>query len=167
MVEEVEKIEDVEDAEEVEVTEHTEMLARLSVRASPEASRLALSVLEADIAGRTWSDQVGPSLSQKDTARLLDRSEQAVSKDRRLLRVRRRDGSPVYPIVQFEGRAQRPGVAEIIEVLSPALGAPAIASWLTAPNDQLAEMRPIEALSCGMAEQTTALATRLADRLSH
>lgn len=75
-------------------------LAELECRASPEAVRL----LEGDIAEKAW---VGYCLTQVDTAELLGRSEQAVSKDRRLLRLERSDGRPVYPAFQFDGR--RPG----------------------------------------------------------
>jgi hypothetical protein len=64
-------------------------------------------VLEQDIADRDWAAQLGPVLSQRDVARLLGRTEQAVSKDRRLLRLVNRDGRPVYPVVQFDGRRAR------------------------------------------------------------
>src|SRR6478672_8842212 len=89
-------------------------LARLADRASAAAIELARVVLEQDVADKTWAAQLGPALSQPDTARLLGKSEQAVSKDARLLRIRNRDDRPVYPIFQFDGRTQVPGVAEVI-----------------------------------------------------
>lgn len=84
-------------------------LARLAEQASPEAVALARTVLEQSIADADWAAQIGPALSQGYVGRLLGKSEQAVSKDPRLLRVRNRDGRPVYPVLQFEGRAQLGG----------------------------------------------------------
>ncbi len=140
------------------------ILADLEGRASPEAVRLAARVLEADISSRAWVAQVGYSLTQGDVAALLGRSEQAVSKDRRLLRLVRSDGRPAYPIFQFDGRRQTDGVAEVVRVLTGPLGPPAIAAWMTGRNPALGDRRPIDALRVGEREQVVGLARRLADR---
>src|ERR671936_43388 len=79
-------------------------LARLAEQASSEAVDLAKAILEQDVTDRLWAEQVGPALAQGDVARLLGRTEQAVSKSKGLLRLRNRDGRPVYPVVQFDGR---------------------------------------------------------------
>ncbi len=143
----------------------TVSLDELAKEASAEAVALAAAVLERDGADRAWQDQVGMSLSQRDTARLLGRSEQAVSKDRRLLRVHRRDGRPVYPVAQFDGRHQRPGVAAVVEALGGAVGALTVASWLTAPNDAFDGARPVDVLDRGDTASVVAVARRLADRM--
>lgn len=138
-------------------------LVRLAARASTEAVALARRVLEADLADAAWAAQVGPALSQGDVGRLLGKSEQAVSKDPKLLRVRNRDGRPVYPVVQFDGRRVLPGVAEVVEVLRGALVEPlSVASWLTAPNAGLGGRRPVDALRAGTVGDVVALAGRLA-----
>ncbi|MGH8874438.1 MAG: hypothetical protein ACRDVM_04185, partial [Acidimicrobiia bacterium] len=57
---------------------------------------LARTGPEQDIADRDWSEQPGSSLTERHVARLLGKTEQVVSKDRRLLRLRSRCGRPVY-----------------------------------------------------------------------
>ncbi|MGN6245613.1 MAG: hypothetical protein ACTHQ3_18335 [Motilibacteraceae bacterium] len=136
-------------------------LARLAEHASPAAVALARAVLEQDVSDAAWAEQVGPALTQSDTARLLGKSEQAVSKDPRLLRVRNRDGRPVYPVVQFDGRSQRPGVAEVVAALAPVLAPLTVASWLTTPNPELLGARPVDALADDASTVLT-LARRLA-----
>lgn len=142
-------------------------LAELAKDASEEAVALALMVLESDVANRAWVDQVGPSLSQRDTARLLGRTEQAVSKDKRLLRVHRHDGRPVYPVVQFEGRHQMAGVAEVVEALDGAVGELTVASWLTSSNDALGGRHPVQALTEGDVDAVLSVAGRFAARMRH
>lgn len=142
-------------------------LAELAKDASPEAVALATMVLEGDLANQAWVDQVGPSLTQRDTARLLDRSEQAVSKDPRLLRVHRRDGRPVYPVIQFDGRNLKPGVSDVIAALDGAVGELATAAWLTAANDGVGGRRPIEALADGDVDAVLTVARRVANRMRH
>jgi hypothetical protein len=142
-------------------------LAELAKDASPEAVALATMVLEGDLANQSWVEQVGPSLTQRDTAKLLDHSEQAVSKDNRLLRLYRQDGRPVYPVVQFDGRRQKPGVAEVVATLDGAVGNFAVASWLTAANEALGGRRPIDLLALGEIETVLSVARRLANRMRH
>ncbi len=137
----------------------------LAKEALPEAIALATAVLEGDLGDRAWRHQVGSSLSQRDAARLLGRSEQAISKDQRLLRLSRRDGRPVYPVVQFDGRRQRHGVAAVVEALSGAVGALTIASWLTSPNDALDGARPVDALDRGRNDIVVGVARRFANRM--
>lgn len=68
-------------------------LDALARHASAAAVALAAAVSEGDVGNdRTWRAQVGPSLSQRDTARLLDRSEQAIA-GRRLHRIHRAERS--------------------------------------------------------------------------
>lgn len=137
-------------------------LARLADRASAAAVELARVVLEQDVADKTWAAQLGPALSQPDTARLLGKSEQAVSKDARLLRIRNRDDRPVYPIFQFDGRTQLDGVAEVITTLRSSLQPLTIASWLTAPARALKGQRPVDALRSGDRTGVLTLAQQLA-----
>jgi len=139
-------------------------LAELESRASPEAIRLAVRLLESDIANRAWVEQVGYSLTQSDVAELLRRSEQAISKDRRLLRLIRSDGRPVYPVFQFDGRRKTPGVADVVRALSGALQPAAIAAWLTGENAALDGQRPIDALHVGDEQPVLVVARRLAAR---
>jgi hypothetical protein len=139
-------------------------LAELEARASPEAIRLAVRLLESDIANRAWVEQVGYSLTQSDVAELLRRSEQAISKDSRLLRLVRSDGRPVYPVFQFDGGRQTPGVADVVRTLSGSLMPAAIAAWLTGDNAALEGRRPIDALRVGDEQSVLAIARRLAAR---
>lgn len=132
--------------------------------ASTEAVELARTVLEQDLADRAWNEQLGPALSQRDVARLLGRSEQAVSKDARLLRLRNRDGRPVYPVVQFRGRGTLPGVAEVLRLLDGVVEPLTSASWLTAPNRALGGARPVDALRDGRIDEVLAVAGRFAAR---
>ncbi len=141
-------------------------LAELERRASPEAVRLAVRLLEADVARQAWVAQVGYCLTQADTARLLGRSEQAVSKDPRLLRLERSDGRPAYPAFQFDGRRQVEGVAEVVRALSGAVQPATIAAWLTGSQPALGGRRPIDALAGGDQEEVLAIARRLAARAS-
>lgn len=124
-------------------------LRRLAQRASAPAVALARRVLEQDVADAAWAIQVGPALSQGDVAILLGKSEQAVSKDPHLLRIRNRDGRPVYPVMQFDGRRPLPGLSEVLAVLYDALEPLTIASWLTAPQRSLAGARPLDVLRDG------------------
>ena len=137
-------------------------LGSLARRASPAAIALARTVLEQDVADAGWAEQIGPALTQQDVARLLGKSEQAVSKDSRLLRVRNRDGRPVYPVVQFDGRRQLPGVPDVVSVLQPAIEPLTVAAWLTAASPALTGRRPVDALRDGQSTEVLALAKRLA-----
>lgn len=142
--------------------EMTADLVRLATHASPQALALARAVLEQSIADAAWGAQIGPVLAQRDAARLLATTEQAVSKDRRLLRLRNRDGRPVYPVVQFDGRSRLDGVAEVVATLSPTLQPLTVAAWLTAPNRSLGRRRPVDLLRDGDRDAVLALARRLA-----
>lgn len=137
-------------------------LSALARSARPEAVALARAVLEQDVADQAWAQQVGPALTQRDVAVLLAKTEQAVAKDARLLRVRTRDGRPVYPVLQFAGRAQLPGVAQVVAALRDALEPLTIASWLTAAQTELDGRRPVEALRAGDVPAVVLAAQRLA-----
>ncbi len=141
-------------------------LAQLQVlarEASPEAVELATRILEQDVVGHAWAAQVGPALTQRDTARLLSKSEQAVAKDGRLLRVRSQQGRPLYPVMQFGGRHQIPGVADVVAALRESLEPLSVASWLTVPNRDLGRRRPVDVVAAGEdGERVLLLARRLA-----
>ena len=139
-------------------------LAELERRASPEAVRLAARLLQSDIAEKAWVAQVGYCLTQAGTAELLGRSEQAVSKDPRLLRLERSDGRPAYPAFQFDGRRQVPGVAGVVRSLHGALQPETVAAWLTGTQPALDGRRPIDVLAAGEADAVLVLARRLAAR---
>jgi hypothetical protein len=140
-------------------------IAELAKDASPEAVALATAVLEGDLANRAWQHQVGPSLTQADTARLLGRTEQAISKDRRLVRVHRSDGRPAYPIAQFDGRRQKPGVADVVAALDGAVNELTPTAWLTGANDALGGRTPIDALGAGETTAVLKVAMRFAARM--
>jgi hypothetical protein len=142
--------------------EQARSLARLATIASPQAVALARTVLEQDVSDASWAAQIGPALTQRDTATLLGKSEQAVSKDPRLLRIRNRDGRPVYPVVQFDGRAPLAGLGEAVTVLSGVLHPLTVASWLTTPSSALDDLRPVDALRAGHVDDVHDLARRLA-----
>lgn len=136
--------------------------AELMARASAPTLDLVRAILEQDVSDAAWAAQIGPALSQQDVARLLGKSEQAVSKDARLLRIRNRDGRPVYPVVQFDGRRQLLGVADVVAAIGRVLEPLTVASWLTASNAGLSGRRPVDALRDGDAAAVRALAARLA-----
>lgn len=140
------------------------VLAELERQASPEAVRLAVRLLESDIAAQAWVSQVGYCLTQADAAQLLGRSEQAVSKDARLLRLERSDGRPAYPAFQFDGRRQVPGVADVVRALDSAVLPATIAAWLTGGQPALGGGRPIDSLLAGDIDPVLAIARRLAER---
>lgn len=142
-------------------------LASLVRQASPEAVRLAVRLLEGDVATQAWVEQVGFCLTQAEVAALLGRSEQAVSKDSRLLRLPRRDGRPAYPAFQFDGRHQVPGLADVVGVLVGPLQPATVAAWLTGAQPTLGGRRPVDALRDGDAEAVVTVARRLAERASH
>jgi hypothetical protein len=137
-------------------------LDRLAAHASAEAVSLARTVLEQDVSDAQWAAQIGPALTQGDAARLLNKTEQAVSKDPRLLRLRNRDGRPVYPVVQFDGRGQLAGVAEVLNALCGPLEPLTAASWLTSGNPELGGLAPAQALRGGELAAVTSAAARLA-----
>lgn len=137
-------------------------LARLLTAASPAAQDHVVRVLEQDHADQAWGAQIGPGLTQADVARLLNVTVQAVSKNKGLLRLENRDGRPVYPIIQFDGRRALPGVADIVAILDGPLLPLTTASWLTSTNKALAGRTAIEALRAGDLELVEALARQTA-----
>lgn len=140
-------------------------LGELEAHAEPDAVELARRILEHSIHSRLWSGQVGSALTQADTARLLGKSPQAVSQDRRLVRVVNSDGRPVYPVFQFDGRRPVPGVGGVVGALAGVLDGLSIAGWFTAENLMLAG-RPIDRLRRGEGDVVMAVARQLATRLA-
>lgn len=135
-------------------------VAELFEAASPETRQLVTAILEQDVADRDWAAQVGPSLSQADTARLLGKSEQATAKDSRLLRVKTRSGRVAYPVVQFDGRGALPGIAEVVAVLRPVADPLTILAWLTGVQRPLSRRRPVDALRQGEVDDVVTIARR-------
>lgn len=137
-------------------------VADLFEAASPETRQLVTALLEQDVADREWAAQVGPSLSQADTARLLGKSEQATAKDSRLLRVKTRSGRVAYPVVQFDGRAVLPGIGAVLAALKPVADPMTVLAWLTGTQRSLGGRRPIDALRQGDVDDVVTLAQRFA-----
>lgn len=130
--------------------------------ATPEVQRLVRTLLEQDAADRAWAEQLGPSLTQADAARLLGKSEQATAKDGRLLRIKTRSGRVAYPVVQFEGRRTVEGIADVLRILAPVADPLMIAAWLTGTQPALENRRPVDALRAGELPAVLLLARRLA-----
>lgn len=137
-------------------------VAELFGSASAETRELVTTLLEQDLADREWAAQVGPSLTQADTARLLGKSEQATAKDARLLRVKTRSGRVAYPVVQFEGRGLLPGVAAVVSSLAPVADPLTTLAWLTGTQRALGGRRPVDALRAGDIDDVVMLAGRFA-----
>jgi hypothetical protein len=131
-------------------------------RASEETRRLVRDLLEQDATDRAWAGQVGPALTQADAARLLGKTEQAVAKDRRLLRLKTRSGRVAYPLVQFDGRRQLPGVADVVRTLTDVADPLTITAWLTGAHPALDGVRPVDALREGRRDEVLAAARRFA-----
>ena len=94
-------------------------LQRLVRDASVETRYQIECLLRQDADDHAWAEQLGPAYRQGDVARLLGKSRQAVSADRGLLRLEMRDGELGYPVFQFEGKRQLPGIREIVRTLAP------------------------------------------------
>jgi hypothetical protein len=130
--------------------------------ASPATRRQIDRLLEQDADDRSWAEQLGPVYRQADVAALLGKSKQAVSADSRLLKLILRNGDVGYPVLQFDGRRQIPGIREVIAVLAGAVATPwTTASWLTSPAVELGST-PVEALRAGRTGDVVALARRFA-----
>lgn len=139
-------------------------IAELARAAPEDAVALARSILEQSLADHDWASQLGPALTQRDVAGLLGKSEQAVSKDPRLLRLRNRDGRPVYPVFQFDGRALVDGFDEAVAILDSVAEPLTVAAWFTGSQPDLDDKRPIDALRSGDIARVIGLAGRFAAR---
>lgn len=141
-------------------------LQRMVRDASPEARYQIERLLKQDADDQAWAEQLGPAYRQGDVARLLDKSRQAVSADRGLLRLHMRDGEIAYPVFQFDGRRQLSGIREIVRIFEPVVAtAWTTASWLTSPAPELDERTPLALLRGGRQEPVVALARRTASTL--
>jgi hypothetical protein len=96
-------------------------MTKLVREASPETRYQIECLLRQDADDRAWGEQLGPAYRQGDVARLLGKSRQAVSADRGLLRLEMRDGEIGYPVFQFEGQRQLPGIRDVVRALDPAV----------------------------------------------
>ncbi|MBA2495636.1 MAG: DUF2384 domain-containing protein [Acidimicrobiia bacterium] len=131
--------------------------------ATEDTQRLIDHLLDHDADDRAWADQIGPVYAQQRVAELLAKTPQAVSADRRLLRLTMRSGPIGYPVWQFHGRRLLPGIAEVGAVLGPAAASSwTVASWLTSPQPSLDGVRPIDALHDGRVEAVVDEARRVA-----
>lgn len=131
--------------------------------ASDETRRLVDRLLEQDADDHAWKAQLGPVFRQGDVARLLGKTKQAVSEDRKLLRLEMRSGAVGYPVFQFDGRRLLPGIDEVVAVLGPAVETPwTIASWLTSPQPALDGATPLTELRADRTERVVDLATQTA-----
>jgi len=143
-------------------------LQRMVRDASPETRYQIECLLRQEADDTAWAEQLGPAYRQGDVARLLGKSRQAVSADRGLLRLEMRDGEIGYPVFQFEGRRQLPGIREVVRALEPAVASAwTTASWLTSSSRELDDRIPLAALRDGEREYVIDLARELAQTLSH
>jgi len=134
--------------------------------ASPEVRDQIERLLRQDADDRAWAEQLGPAYRQGDVARLLGKSRQAVSADRGLLRLEQRSGEIAYPVFQFDGQRQLPGLREVVRVFEAVVTTPwTTASWLTSPAMELDDRTPLEALREGTVDEVLALARRTAAAL--
>lgn len=135
--------------------------------ASDETRRLIDRLLTQDADDQAWADQLGPAYRQADVAKLLGKSKQAVSRDRRLLRLTTRSEQIAYPAFQFDGRRPLPGIAEVITILDGTVATTwTIASWLTAPQPALDGDRPVDRLRAGDRDGVLTLARQAAAALA-
>jgi hypothetical protein len=97
--------------------------------------------------------QFGPFFRTDQVARLLGITRQGVAdrlRKRTILGMRTKDGTWVFPTLQFVGRAVLPGLADVLRRFDPAVADGwAIAAWLTSPSAALGGMRPIDRILGG------------------
>lgn len=110
-----------------------------------------------------WAAQLGPALTEQAVARLLRRSVADVNAMQGLLRLTNRDGQRVYPAFQFHQGAPLPGLAEVVTGFAPVVATPlTTAAWLTQPNTDLDDRRPVDVLLVGDMDRVTRLSRRVA-----
>lgn len=135
--------------------------------ASEDTRRQIDRLLQQDADDQAWAEQLGPAYRQRDVADLLDKTPQAVSQDRRLLKLTMRSGTPGYPVFQFDGRTILDGISQVIVQLSPAVATPwTIASWLTSPQPTLDDQRPVDLLRDRQIDPVVTAARRFAAALA-
>ncbi len=124
------------------------------------------------VAGRLWSDQLGPFYDANGVRELLGGvTRQAVADRARrgvLLALRTGTDQVVYPAFQFDphGRALA-GLPEVLAVFDlDEVVRWTVASWLTSPDPDLAGRTPIAALHDGDLDQVLAAAHDVAAGLA-
>ena len=114
----------------------------------------------------SWSELIGPAYHPEQAAQLLGVEPAQLDAIDGLLCLEQRDGTLAYPASQFDGRAQLPGVADVVIALEGAVAtAWTTGSWLHTPHDQLDGLTPIDALRDGQVDRVTGQARRWAAQL--
>jgi hypothetical protein len=114
-----------------------------------------------------WASQIGPALSERDTARLLELPLSEVA-TMALLRVQNRDGHWVYPLAQFDGARIATGLAEVLVAFEAAVCSPlTVTAWLTAQRQEFAGRSYADLLRDGAADRVATAARRAAATLRH
>jgi hypothetical protein len=143
------------------------IIAAQYANASTDTRRLVDRLLQQDADDQAWAEQIGPAYRQRDVALLLGKSKQAVSEDRRLLRLEMRSGAIGYPAFQFDGRRVLAGLGDIVVLLGPSVETPwTIGSWLTSPQPALGGARPIDRLRAGEIDTVMSAARHLSAALA-
>jgi hypothetical protein len=99
-----------------------------------------------------WDELVGPFTKTEGVQARLGISRQAVAAKaarRRLLRVITADGQHLYPIWQFDGKTELPGLPEVLALFpEEAVDGWTLGGWLRTTDPDLGE-RPYDALARG------------------
>lgn len=138
-------------------------LKTLIGRASPQLLDRVRLLLEQDDADQAWASQVGPALVESDVATLLGTSIYEVATDPALIRVTNRDGSVLYPVVQFDGDRVLPGLAEVVTVVREVTDSLGALAWLTGTLREM-DARPVDLLRDGHIDPVRSAALRFADK---
>lgn len=142
-------------------------LQQMIRNASPETRYQIQCLLRQENDDEAWAEQLGPVYRQGDVAHLLGKTRQAVSADRGLLRLEMRNGEIGYPVFQFDGRRQLPGMREVIRCFEPVVTSTwTTASWLASPAADLDHRTPLDVLRNGERDRVLALANQAAAALA-
>ena len=125
-------------------------------------SRMRSLLARASVRG--YGDLIGPVYDLDNTMKLLKvGSRAAISKQvkqHKLLRLTLEKGESVFPVFQFEGRAVRPEIQELLQAFGDS-DPFALAQWFNTPMDGAT---PLELIDQGRTEELLAEAKSLAAR---